>query len=1042
MVFKKYILIINLIFLILASPSQAMDENPRFEHLTIDDGLSENSVICILQDSRGFMWFGTGDGLNRYDGYDFKFFKNNLDDSTSIGSNYILFIFEDSQQRLWIGTWGGGLNLYDWNGENFIRYLKDETNSNCLNDNSALSIYEDHDGTLWIGTLSGGLNRFHPETGQFKAYPHDPKNLNSPSHNVITTLFRDQYSESNDLWIGTGGGGLNRLDPETGIFTHYRHEPTNPNSIGHDQVTAILPDPVLPYLLWIGTRGGGICRYNLKTDNWSNIIHNPSDPKSLSNNLIYTLFFDESQTLWAGTFGGGLNRLNPDNQSFLHFQHNPEDPASISDDKVISLHQDNSGVLWIGTHKVGVNKLTQYSNLFSHYRRNPAESPTLSDNFITTIYEGQDHRTWIGTQNGMNIFDSDMNLKSTFHNDPDQPYSLSHNWISSMCEDQQGNLWVATYGGGLNLFQDKSQTFIRYTHDPEDPSSISDDRVLSIIDFNGYLWLGIRGGGLNRFDYQTEKFTHYLPDPDNPNSINDNIVRQVYADRSGILWLATNTGLNRFDPKTQEFQHFQFDPVNPNSISDNRIFCIMEDHSGFLWVGTIRGLNKFDRRDKIFERYLAKDGFPSEVIYGILEDKRGYLWMSTNRGLIKFHPQTLDISYFDINDGLQANEFNVGAYYQNKEGEFFFGGYNGLNSFYPDSIIVNTNIPSIVLSDFQLFNQSVTIGKNSSLHKSITETADIQLSHQDKVFSFEFAALDYVAPAKNQYAYQMVGFDDNWVYSGNRRFVTYTNLDPGQYTFRVKGTNNSGTWNETGRSLDIYIAPPFWMTWWFRILLLLTISAILYAIYKFRVNSLLQVERTRTRIARDLHDDLSATLSSITFFGEAIKNKGSSRMQEDSQKFLSSIISGSQSAQEKIKDIIWAITPENDSMKQLISRFQRYASDLFESRGMEYQFEIKGELSEKPMNMERRQHLWLILKEIITNAVKHSQAKLVRIEIAVAGKLIRFDISDDGSGFDPNQKFGGNGLKNLWNRADQLKAKLSLNTAPDKGTHWQLEVEI
>jgi signal transduction histidine kinase/FixJ family two-component response regulator len=396
---------------------------------------------------------------------------------------------------------------------------------------------------------------------------------------------------------------------------------------------------------------------------------------------------------------------------------------------------------------------------------------------------------------------------------------------------------MGTLGGGLNKFDRSTQSFTHYKADPDNPNSLSRDLIWTIYtDRQGVLWIGTLSGGLNAFDPKTETFTRYAADPSDPQSLSHKSVKALYEDRSGTLWVGTDGGgLNRFDRETQTFTHYKADPDIPHSISNDRIKAIQQDRTGALWIGTGNGLNRFNQTDERFTHYHERDGLPNDVIYGILEDGDGDLWLSTNRGLSRFNPRTETFKNYDVRDGLQSNEFNAGAFHKSASGEMFFGGVHGVSAFYPERIKDNSYLPPVVLTDFLIFNESVPVGQDSPLSQSISEVKEIVLSHEDRVFSFEFAALNYIIPEKNQYAYIMEGVDLDWVYSGDRRFVTYTNLDPGRYTFKVKGSNNDGVWNEAGVSVNIVITPPFWETVWFRAGMLLVIATTIVGTYYLRV---------------------------------------------------------------------------------------------------------------------------------------------------------------------------------------------------------------
>lgn len=1022
-----------------------------FDHLTIEDGLSENSVICIFQDSRGFLWFGSGDGLNRYDGYQFKIYKNDLADPHTIGSNYILAIHEDRQGEMWVGTWLGGLNRYNRETETFTRFTNDPADSNSLSDNSALSILEDSNGTLWVGTIRSGLNRFDRERETFHSYQHDSANPNSLSSNIVTTILEGAEGV---FWIGTGSRGLNRFDSKTEIFTRYPIRSGNPTGLSHHAITGIVKDPLDAEVLWIGTRGGGINRFHIPTEKFQHFRHDPGNSASLSNDLIYSLFIDSQHQLWAGTFGGGLNRLSDDRTQFINYQSDPGNAASISDNKVISIAEDHAGNLWFGTHKVGINKLSRQLNQFKHYyQRSDGGNEGLCNNLITAIYEDAAGTLWIGTEGGLNRYDRSSGKFSFFFHEANRAASISHNWASAIFEDSQGNFWVGTYGGGLNLLDRSTNIFRHFRGNPNDATTISGNRVLSITESGGALWIGIRGGGLNRYDFTSKKFRHYMPDPENKNSISDIAIRHVYPDRKGILWLAANNGLNRFDPETETFTHFTHQADSLNSLSDNRILFTFEDSRKLLWIGTMNGLNKFERETGKFTRYSDKDGLPNNVVYGALEDGQGNLWLSTNRGLSRFHPQTATFTNYDYSDGLQSNEFNVGAVYQNAAGEMFFGGYNGLNVFHPDSIKANPHIPPVVLTDFRILNKSVEIAENSVLKKSILETPGINLSYHDKVFSFEFAALDFTASEKNQYAYKLEGFDDDWTHVGNRRFAGYTNLDPGNYRFRVKGANNSGVWNETGTGIDIYIAPPFWMTWWFRLLAVLSILGLFALFYNNRISTLKREkaaqeafsqqliavqEQERKRIAGELHDSIGQDLLIIKNSLEMSRNTEDQAALQGKLSELSEITAQTIG---EVREISSHLHPHILERLGLTKAIQSMINKAFENTPTSVQVDLEN--IDGLFAKDQEINIYRIIQEGVNNLLKHAAAANANVEVVRENKEIAIRINDDGKGFRPaNVSQNGFGLSGMAERVKFLDGSINLNSAPGQGTRLNITLPV
>jgi PAS domain S-box-containing protein len=689
-----------------------------------------------------------------------------------------------------VGT-ENGLNRFDQQKQKFFRYFTYSDNPKSLSNNNIRSVYIDKSGVLWIGTYGGGLNRFDHEKEEFICYKNVADDPGSLSNDNVLSIYEDT---SGILWLGTDGG-LNRFDPKKKQFFCYNNVPDDPNSISDNQVNVIYEDKT--GILWIGTGSGGLNIFDREKERFVSYKNSPDNPNSLSHNRIISIYESNSGSLWFGTRGGGINIFNRETQKFIHYRTDPDNPNSLNDNMIWAIHEDRYGMVWIGTDVGGLNKFDRKRNTFKHYTHNPDDPKSVSNNRIPHIYEDKSGKMWIGTFGGLNRFNRETGQFIHYKFDPGDPYGLSDNRVICILEDQSEVLWIGTKGGGLNKFNRKTGQFIHYTFDPNDPYSLSNNRIHNMRkDSSGVLWVGTFGGGLNKFDREKETFKRYQSDTDNPNSLSDNFISSMHVDRSGILWIGTAYG----------------------------------------------GLNKLNPAEDNFTSFTVKDGLPDNTIYSILEDDNGNLWMGTNRGMAKFNSKTKEFNNYDEKNGLQSDEFNAGVAYKSKNGEMFFGGINGFNSFFPDSIRDNPFIPPVVITDFKIFNKPVPVGKMADdrviLEKPITETKEIQLSYKDNFFSFEFSALHYVAPDKNQYAYFMEGLEEEWNYAGNRRYVTYTNLNPGKYVFRVRGSNNDGVWNEEGTSVKITIIPPFWKTWWFYTLCAVIIIVIATAAYRYRINLL------------------------------------------------------------------------------------------------------------------------------------------------------------------------------------------------------------
>jgi ligand-binding sensor domain-containing protein/signal transduction histidine kinase len=835
-------------------------QNVKFEHLNARNGLSHNSILCINQDSRGFMWFGTYGGLNKYDGYKFTNYKTEYGDKHSLHTNPIVHIFEDNEGLIWLGTYGGGVISYNPKSDVFTEFKDlhlDATNKIRMNvrstyqdeegflwfatsegldrydkkkneftnykiksdvhaDNNVITIYVGPSGKWWLGTYMG-LKLFDKKTGMFQSYKPDPLNDNSLSNPNVLAVYEDK---DGIVWMGTEGGGLNRLDPTTGSITYFKNDPQNKNSLNNNIVYSI--EEIEPGKLWIGTEGG-VNIFNIRTGDFEFIINDPRNNTSLSNNTVRSLFKDKGGVIWIGTDGGGINKSDSQRKKFDLYQSDIENKFSLSNNSVFAIEEDSFGNIWMGTAGGGLNKFDPKSKKFISFMPDPKDPNSISAPKILSLSIGPSKNIWIGTDRGGLCM---LPAKSLNRAKPDflkyysspKPNSLKSNVIYSVLEDHTGVVWAGTWSRGIH-----KMVF---------------DKVLS----NGEL------------DYQNPTITNYRNDPKDSASIAQDIAFSMYEDKQGTLWIGTaGNGLDKrmvikkeIDGKVKEqdvFIHYVSDPDDPTSLSNNNVSAMHESKAGEFWIGTSIGLNKMDREKGTFKVYSTKDGLPNNVIFGILEDNSGNLWLSTLGGLSKFNPKTETFKNYTYEDGLQDNMFNAHAYYSSSTNKMYFGGPYGVNVFSPDSIQDNPYKPQVMITDFKIFNKSVIIGKNNGgiehLPSSISTTSDIYLSHKDYVFSLEFSSSSYAIPSKNRFSYKMDGFDEGWVNTdAGNRIATYTNLNPGEYTFRVKATNCDGVWSETETAIKIHIAPPFWQTIWFKTLALLSVSGLVFSIFRVRVNNI------------------------------------------------------------------------------------------------------------------------------------------------------------------------------------------------------------
>ncbi len=1054
----------------------------KFERISLEQGLSQISVHCIIQDSQGFMWFGTQDGLNKYNGYDFEVYKPIPGDPHSLSDNYITVLYQDSSGMLWIGTENGGINKFDRETGQFTHYVYNPYDPYSLSNNTIRAIYEDRDGVLWVGTEGGGLNKFSQEIEIFTRYQTDSKNPYSLSNNTVRAIHQDQEGV---LWVGTDDG-LNRFDSQKEEFSHYKTNPDDPYSLSSNAIEVIYQDQ--SGMLWIGTLGGGLNKLERATGRFIRYRTNYNS-YSLSNNYVRVIYQDREGALWVGT-DAGLNQFDRKNERFVRYYHDVTDSHSLSNDNIRSIYEDESGVLWIGTSGGGINKFDRATERFAHYKADFFSG--LSSNFVRAFYQDPDDENvlWIGsTGGGLDRFDREKGGITTYKPNVHTIYSISDDTINSICADQTGDLWIGTENG-LNRFDRSTGYFTSYQHDPDDPHSLSDNTVLTVYqDREGVLWVGTRHGGLNRFDPVTEQFTHYQHDPRNPFSLSSNTVKVIYQDWSDALWIGTwDGGLNRFDQATERFVHYYSNPENPAGLSDDTILSIHEDQAGIFWLGTHSGgLNKFNRETGIFTHYREQDGLPNDVVYGILEDERGYLWLSTNKGLSRFDPQTERFINYDVSDGLQSNEFNEGAYYKSPtSGEMFFGGINGFNAFYPASIKSNPYVPPVVLT-------SLTQGGEDVVAQALESVPKVTFRWPHNFFEFEFAALSYRQPEKNQYAYKLEGFEDDWIYAGTRRFGRYTNLPGKTYTLRIKASNSDGVWNEEGAAIEIRVVPPFWATWWFRGIAALALAGSVIGTYWLRVKNVemrsreletriaqrtaelrqeidqrMQIEEAlrqsemekavaaeRSRLARDLHDAVTQTLFSASLIAGALPTSWE-RDQEEGRQLLKELGQLTQGVMAEMRTLLLELRPTALVESSLGNLLRQLAEAATAREGIPVTVTVEGE---RALPSDVHVALYRLAQESLNNVSKHARANRVTISLRCPpphpannpdtsisqdgqDQAVELCVWDDGRGFDPDQVATGRmGLNIMRERVQAIGATLAIESQQGDGTKitvlWQ-----
>lgn len=818
----------------------AQQHDLRFEKIGFEQGLSSETVISILQDSKGYMWFGTLDGLCKYDGYSFTKYQFDPNDSNSISQNFIYTIYEDTYGAIWLSTFEG-LCRFDRSTEKFTRYKPLKTAR--FNDPNITAINQDNDGMIWLGSASGVLCRFDRTKGEFLPdyIDLDPRKTSTGVEfpDGINCIYKDR---SGTLWVGNTTGlheiTLTKHPGQLSRVTtkRYQYSPADTNSLCSNIVRSVFEDHA--GIIWIAT-GNGLNSFDRKTGAFRRYQYDPKNNHSLSsNNLAFwignIIKEDQEGNLWIAT-DKGLNRLNKSRTHFTMYAHEKDDVNSISTDKIYSLEIDSAGILWAGGWNTRLNKADLNHKAFNVVRNDPRNTNSLSNNLVTSILEDSAGIIWIGTFNGgLNRWDRKANQFRRFMHDPANPKTLRSDTVNALLEDRHGCFWVCN-GDVISRLNKKTGEFVHYRGEAENYLT-QDRRVIYCIaeDREGLLWLGSESH-LKSFDEKTGKFTSYHYNPrDTANGISDYTTIAVFADSRDNIWVGHGSiATDRLDKKTGKFTNYKHDPRNAASISSNIVNCFYEDSGGNIWLGTAAGgLCCFDYQKGVFTTFTDKHGLANNTIYSIVEDNYKQLWLGTRNGISKFDPASKTFTNYDYKDGLQGNIFAAGdreraAHTKGRDGMLYIGGSNGFNFFDPRQIKSSNYISPIVITQFKLFD---------SLVKGANETKKIVLNYNQNYFSFEFASLSFYNPSKNQYAYKLEGVDKTWVHSGSRRYVGYTNIGPGTYTFRVKGTNNDGIWNEAGTYMTVIIRPPWWRTWWAYTLLALLLAGMVYAYIRYRIN--------------------------------------------------------------------------------------------------------------------------------------------------------------------------------------------------------------
>ncbi len=1007
--------------------------NIRFTRLSTADGLSQTRVAQIVQDDRGFMWFGTQYGLNRYDGYKFKVFVHDSRRSNSLGGVYISSLFKDHSGALWIGC-DQSLDRFDPATETFTHYNADSENPGGLS-GTVVHISQDRAGMLWLATGSG-LHRMDPRTGQIVHYRHNP---NDPSGLSSSNVKWSGEDRSGTFWVGTSEG-LDAFDRETGKVT--LHVPL------HEEIQISFYEDRFG-VFWITYASGtGLAAFDRKTNQVTRYSFYEREPESTALTGVMGILEDRNGTLWFGSPGAGLLQFDREGRRFIRYRNKPGDPDSPAEDKVIALFEDREGNIWMGLHSMGPNHFAEREPVFETFRHEAGNPKSLAMNFVNAIYEDRQGILWIGNDNGLDRIDRKKGAYSHWNSGLGvKPM------VIVIREDVSGDVWVGTYGHGLNRYDRRTGRFKTYRHNPADPSSLSNDAVYKLfIDHTGTLWVAT-DDGLNRFDPATDRFRVYKVD--GQSRLSQSYI-SVAEDRQGALWLGTHySGLHRFDPATGQFTVYKFNPSVPGSLQDNLVPSVYLDHSGNIWVGTQIGLEKFDPKTNTFTPYDERDRTPGKTVSCILEDGQGDLWMSTNQGLSRFDPQRNTFTHYSVADGLPGNDLTGwNACFKSPNGEMFFGGFPGAIAFHPDKVVDASNVPPIVLTDFRLSGSPVEVGTGSLLQKTITYTSGLILAPRQNVFSLEFSALSFLSPSTNRYRYKLDELDRQWnEVASDQRFVNYTALPAGIYTFHVQGATDRGAWSEPGAVLRIQVLPPWWATWWFRTACVALILILLWYAHHFRIHQIawqfnLRLEERvgeRTRIARDLHDTLLQTFHGLMFRFQAAHNLLPGRPAEARQRLESALDLATQAITEG-RDAVQALRSSTVVSNDLLPAISAVGKELAAGEAQQNSPDFCVRVEGTPRNLHPilRDEIYRITSEALRNAFRHAQARRIEVEIRYGERQLGLRVQDDGKGINPEvlvQGYAGHwGLLGMRERAKRIEGNLDIVSEIDTGTRVELSI--
>ena len=1004
------------IFILIYFKAYSQNENISFEHFTYENGLSA-PVTVIAQDHYHFLWLGTTDGINRFDGKNIIVYRNVPGDTTSLPNNIINGLCVDVSGRIWIAT-NGGLCYYNFSDDAFHTIGFNDTLEK-IDRYRVHAVEAGKDGSIWFATKT--LLHVWRENQSVKTF-----SLPVSDNLIIADLHSDS---KNRIWIGTNSGLFVFEEATLKIIQSKIYSP-----FSLEKKLSVTIHPIITYNLdtmIAGSWYAGMQMIYISGDSIQSVPFIDSIETDSRRHIVTGISKGQNSQWWVGTYGNGLAIFDFKTKKFTnHLHHNPSDRKSLSNDYINVVFTDVSGILWIGT-SAGLDKFDPLTQQFKS-----VSIPSTSNEFSVYrlpgfITEDKNNSKWLWiTVSGVGLFHYNtvnMPFKLYCH-DEKNIYSLPVNTVYTLYYDDKGRIWLG-FKSGICMFDEKSEKF---TSPPiiKNEIPLGVHRILQ--DEKKRFWFATFSNGVYCYDEPLQKMTSYKYDENNRNSLPDNRVFSIAKDHKNKIWIGTqNRGLCCLDPQTQKFQFFQHNKKDPNSLPDNGVYDLYEDKYQHLWIATENGLSEMDLSNYKMKNYTTRDGLCNNDVFSITPDKQSHLWLATNNGLCSFDPSKSYFRNYYINDGLPENRIG-GAVYCSSDGTLYFGSTGMLSFCNPENMKMNKRIPPVVITNLKIFDKQVAAMRNGEM------LLPIHLTHSQNMITFDFAAMNFTNTNLNKYAYKLEGFDKNWIYCGNRQSATYTNLDGGKYTFIVKASNNDGIWNETGTHVLLVIDAPWWKTWWFYILCLLIVTGILYVFYRVRINQLLQLQHIRMRISRDLHDDIGSTLSSINIISSMADKTGFPENKSSAN--FKTISSASRQAIELMNDIVWSINPKNDRMDMIIIRIRQYASEMLEAANISFSIEMDEECKNLNLPVEKKKEFYLIFKEAINNLAKYSGAQKANIQLKYNNRILTLIISDNGKGFDTSEKFQGNGLKNMKARAGQLKGKFSIISLPHEGTIVTLNI--